>query len=89
MLRDVPVGSACINIITQDRGTRIPPVKSFSICCRLSLRIGVCPDLRITFHWIWTWSGSWKLKVDSELELDWRLEEDLKLDKGLDLESAW
>lgn len=45
VLHHVPVNSACIVIVTQDRGTRVPPVKSSSICHRQPLRIGACQIL--------------------------------------------
>jgi hypothetical protein len=85
VLRYIPVDSGCINIVTQDRGTRVPPVKSFSVCCRQRSPIGIS-ESEIAFL---TGSGAGlEADLDSKLELDLMLELDLKLDKGPYLEST-
>ena len=63
MLHDVPVDSVCIKTVTQDRGTRVPPVKSFTACCRQSLRICACQILE--------YATVLDLELDWKVELDW------------------
>jgi hypothetical protein len=63
----VLVHSACMHPVTQDRGTRVPPVKSVSVCCRQALRIGMCTNLEYAFLtgfgpgwlWYWNWIRDW------------------------------
>lgn len=87
VLHHVPVDSACINIVTQDRGTRVPPVKSFRVCLSTSCAYRHVHEPVVPFRL--DVELEWELELDLEPNLDWRMDLDSEHDKGLDLESTW
>jgi hypothetical protein len=86
VLCHVPVGSACINIFTQDRGTRVPPVKCFRIYRRQALRVGMSESGVCFLDCFWTSRGCWNW---AKLELDWELELDSSWDWTRSLTKNW
>jgi hypothetical protein len=65
-----PVHSACINSFTLGRGTRVPPVKSFSMVCRYGFHGDTCQN---------------PIRTNLDLGLELGLVFDVDLDLGLGL----